>query len=139
MDISAEAALKIEAGSHLKGEHEIPMVTTSEDAVPKGSLQHSLGFLYAPKHPDPSYRYEARTIPLELGQALVFSLAALHGATTNRATTTRWSCDTRMINAFAPLVRKASDRFEPLSRSPASINAERYLAATRDSEGRTPR
>ena len=67
-------------------------------------------------------------LPLHLGQVVVFSLALLHGMVVNTSAITRWSCDARIKNSFAsPEVR--AERFMPLSRSPVTRAADRYLRA----------
>ncbi len=131
VDMDEGAALLMEPGSNAKGEHEIPFrsVPPADPSVTRGSAKHQLGFLYAPKAVDPSYPLRAVPVPLRVGQVVAFCLSTLHGSELNRSTVTRWSCDARLVNAFAPVKRAKEGIFVPLSRSPATRSAERYLRA----------
>src|SRR5262249_35005727 len=63
VDLDDGAALRVEPGSHLKSEAEIPFVRT-ESADPllvKGSPKHQLGYPYAPQVLDE--RYPLKTVP----------------------------------------------------------------------------
>ena len=65
-----------------------------------------------------------------MGQALVFSLATVHGSTHNGGTTTRWSTDIRMVNALAPVdLSGRPDYYEVLSSSVVSDRARAFELA----------
>ena len=93
-------SLQVAPGSHVWAEKAHPTERTARPDVPKGSVKHSLGFIYEnPKQlVSPC---EMRPIPLKLGQMVVFSLALLHGQEVNRSTRTRFSLDCRLANAMA--------------------------------------
>lgn len=133
VEMDAGSALRVEPGSNLKGEGEIPFesVENPDKSVTKGSLKHQLGFLYAPKVLREGYPLNAVPVPLRLGQVLAFGLSTLHGSLVNESSRTRWSCDSRIMNAFAPIKRAKEGVYEPLARSPVTRSAERYLEASR--------
>jgi hypothetical protein len=134
VDLDEGAALRLEPGSNAKAERDIPFVPIppADPSVTRGSTKHKLGFLYAPKALDPSYPLKAVPVPMRVGQALAFCLSTLHGSDLNRSTSTRWSCDARAMNAFAPVKRPKEGVFTPVFRSALTRSAERYLRANED-------
>ena len=127
--LDAGNALKVQGGSHLVPEREIPLVQTQSEDVTKGSKKHSMGFLYAPKMIDPSYRLSMRPVPLSLGQVLAFSLATLHGTEGNDSNNTRWSVDMRIVNRYAPVDLSARPTYyQPLCQSAVTKLADAYEA-----------
>lgn len=131
VDLTAEESLQVYPGSHLHPESDYPLeqIENPDPAVRKGSAKHSLGFLYAPKKMEESVADHMIGIPLKKGQALVFSLPIVHGCVENKGKVTRWSTDTRVVNAFAPVdLSLRPDYYEPLSRSSVTEQAEAYLS-----------
>lgn len=131
VDLDERATIRIEPGSHLKAEGAIPFTRRDnlDPSIVKGSPKHRLGYPYAPQQLDPRYPAAMTPIPLRVGQALAFSLAELHGTVVNLSEGTRWSCDTRIINPFAPLQRVKPGVYTELSRGPVTRAAQRYLDA----------
>jgi Phytanoyl-CoA dioxygenase (PhyH) len=103
VDVSAQSSLSVLSGSHLRPESDFPTTQIENPEVNKGSVRHQLGFLYAPKIIDPSRTVNMQPVPLALGEALIFSLATVHGSIENRGQISRWSSDIRVVNALAPL------------------------------------
>ena len=130
--LDAGNALKVQGGSHLVPEREIPLVQTQSEDVTKGSKKHSMGFLYAPKMIDPSYRLTMQAVPLSLGQVLAFSLATLHGTEGNNSNNTRWSVDMRIVNRYAPVDLSARPTYyRPLFSSAVTKLADAYEATNK--------
>lgn len=129
-----EGSLGVISGSHLEAESAYPYVETRSPNVERNSVMHQMGFLYAPK----KMRAEdiARLEPTDthLGEALVFSLASVHGQVVNKSTVTRFSTDIRVVNAFAPIDwARLADKgyYKEFSASPITLAARRYEAAQR--------
>ena len=101
--------------------------------VEKGSVKHSLGFIY---NPPKRLIKEPPTIPVPVkpGQMIVFSLALLHGQRVNTSVRTRVSMDCRLANSLAPIALSRSrdaNYYERLSISPVTSQAIRYAEANR--------
>ncbi|MBI3251410.1 MAG: methyltransferase domain-containing protein [Candidatus Andersenbacteria bacterium] len=127
--LDAGNALKVQGGSHLVPEREIPLLQTKSEDVTKGSKKHGMGFLYAPKVIDPSYKLSMQPVPLSLGQVLAFSLATLHGTEGNTSNNTRWSVDMRIVNRYAPVDLSARPTYyRPLFGSAVTKIADAYEA-----------
>ena len=116
------------SGSHAKTEAEYPTVERDSSHA-KGSEGHKLGFLYAPKklvdHID------SQPVPLQVGEALIFGSALVHGQEVNRSADTRFSVDVRLVNSFAPIQWERNvhaDYYEVLTVSPVTAQARRYAA-----------
>jgi len=103
VDVPKESSLSVLSGSHIRPESDFPTTQIENPEVNKGSVRHQLGFLYAPKIIDPSRTVNMQPVPLALGEALIFSLATVHGSIENRGQVSRWSSDIRVVNALAPL------------------------------------
>ncbi|MFN8634353.1 MAG: phytanoyl-CoA dioxygenase family protein [Chloroflexota bacterium] len=132
VDLPAESSLSVLSGSHVRPESDFPVTQTQSAEVTKGSNLHKIGFPYAPKVMDPAPLAGIVAVPVKLGQALVFSLATVHGSTHNGGTTTRWSTDIRVANALAPIDLSARpEYYELLSSSAVSDGARAYEIAER--------
>ena len=98
-----DGSLGVISGSHIEPDSAYPYEVVENPGVSRGDAMHQMGFLYAPKR----MRDEdiARLTPAgtKLGEALVFSLAIVHGQIVNRASVTRFSTDIRMVNSLAPV------------------------------------
>ena len=68
VDVSAESALSILSGSHIRPESDFSTVQipNPDPAVTKGSPKHQLGFLYAPKQMDFQQLQGIKPVPLKL-------------------------------------------------------------------------
>jgi len=137
VDVPYLSALKVMSGSHIQSEKAFPttQIENPDSSVKKGSLKHQLGFLYAPKKMDSSVERKMVPIPLKVGQALAFSLSTVHGSIINQGSTTRWSTDIRLMNAFAPVdLSMRPDYYIPLSCSAMTAQAEQYFRANQKVE-----
>ena len=134
VDLDAGNTLRVQPDSHTIPETAIPLIQIASRNVQKGSAKHKLGFLYAPKVIDPAYPLKMHPVPLRFGQILAFSLATLHGTTSNDSTVTRWSTDLRIINQFAPVDLSARPTYyQPCLNSPATAIAQAYQATNQAS------
>jgi Phytanoyl-CoA dioxygenase (PhyH) len=131
-DTGLDGSLGVISGSHIEPDSAYPYDMIENPGVSRGDTMHQMGFLYAPKR----MRDEdiARVTPAgtRLGEALVFSLALVHGQVVNRSSVTRFSTDIRMINSLAPVdwARfEARDRYKKISVSPMTEAARLYEAA----------
>lgn len=131
-------ALRVEAGSHVKREVDIPLIQTQSQDVQKGSDKHSIGFLYAPKMVDPAYPLNMVPVPLSIGEVLIFSLATFHGTAGNESNITRWSVDTRVVDAHAPGIKARASYYRPLASSPSTTVAQAYQHANSQAGEATP-
>lgn len=131
VNLEKESSLSVLSGSHVLSESHFPTTQIpSPEGVVKGSVKHGMGFLYAPKLMDPSIEEKMTSIPLRVGQALLFSLSTVHGSIENRGKATRWSIDTRVMNAFAPVDLSARPQYyEGLSSSCVTDCAKLYFTA----------
>jgi hypothetical protein len=128
--VPAEAALCMLSGSHVWQEADVPFVQEQSADVSKGSVRHQLGFVYAPKLIDPEVTARVEPVALELGHAVVFSGAIVHGTAANNAATCRWTSDVRFINALAPYNENQRDGYyAPLCRTAMTRVARTYEAA----------
>ncbi|XZN90165.1 MAG: phytanoyl-CoA dioxygenase family protein [Microcoleus sp.] len=126
-DVPPESALSVLSGSHIRPESDFSLTQIENPEVSKGSVKHQLGFLYAPKLIDPSCTADMQPVPLAVGEALIFSLATVHGSVENRGLVCRWSSDIRVVNGLAPLNPSLkAGYYEKLSRSVVSETAEAY-------------
>lgn len=132
VDLESRSSLSVLSGSHILPENRFPtkQIQQKDSGVIRGSAKHQLGFLYAPKVMDDSIEPQMTAIPLKVGQALIFSLATVHGSVLNKGLSTRWSTDIRVMNGLAPV--DFSDRpnyYEVVSESPITFSAKKYLEA----------
>jgi|ERR1700722_14944026 len=130
VELPSESSLKVLSGSHIHSEENYPTIQIEnlDAAVRKGTAKHQLGFLYAPKVMDPSIEKEMEPVPLKVGQALLFSLATVHGSLVNSGTVSRWSSDMRVMHALAPVDLSARpDYYKPLSYSVVTECAKKYF------------
>jgi sporadic carbohydrate cluster 2OG-Fe(II) oxygenase len=119
-------ALLVAPGSHIWPEEELENRKKQAD---KGSVKHSLGFMYAPKELRRPVNLKPLTV--KVGQMIVFSLSLLHGQEVNRSTRTRVSMDVRVANSLAPIQweRSKANYYQPLSVSPLREQALKYYEA----------
>jgi sporadic carbohydrate cluster 2OG-Fe(II) oxygenase len=134
VDLPKESSLGVMSGTHVLPESMFPtkQIISEDPMVTKGSDKHKLGFLYAPKIMDSSIGKEMQFIPLNIGQALVFSLATVHGSVINQGNVTRWSTDIRVVNQLAPVdLTNRPDYYEPnaFNNCPLTYAAKTYLKA----------
>lgn len=130
VDVPEESSLSLLSGSHVRAEKEFPMTQTVSPDVTKGSIKNQLGFLYAPKCISPELTAEATPVALKVGEVLIFSQATIHGSRINAGATTRWTSDTRIVNALVSLRPELkTGYYEPLRRSAVTEFAERYYSA----------
>lgn len=137
VDLEANSSLGMLSGSHILSESFFPTVQIQnpDTQVTKGSAKHQLGFLYAPKLMDSSIEKNMKKIPLKIGQALIFSLSTVHGSVVNSGQFTRWSIDTRVLNALAPVDLTARPNYyEFLNASPVTACAKKYFEANLKTE-----
>ncbi|MCK4934688.1 MAG: phytanoyl-CoA dioxygenase family protein [Simkaniaceae bacterium] len=130
VDLTAKSSLEVLSGSHTASETLFPTtkIQNTDKKITKGSDIHQLGFLYAPKLMNDSISEKMQGIPLKVGQALIFSLALVHGSTMNRGPSTRFSTDIRILNAFAPVDLSARPNYyETLCHSTVTTAAKQYL------------
>ncbi len=130
VEVPAASSLAVLPGSHLRPESDFPTRQIQSADVTKGSAKHQLGFLYAPKLIDPNCLKTMQSIPMALGDLLIFSLATVHGSEENQGQTCRWSSDVRVMNALAPVdLSMRPTYYQPLSRSVVTVAAELYHQA----------
>jgi ectoine hydroxylase-related dioxygenase (phytanoyl-CoA dioxygenase family) len=130
VDVPAEAALCILAGSHVWAESDVPFAQSQDAEVTKGSVRHQLGFAYAPKVIDARVTAQVEPAPAALGEAVAFAGAIVHGTVANNASTCRWTTDIRFISAQAPVnANQRSGYYEPLCRCAMTRIAHAYAAA----------
>lgn len=132
VDLTEGNSLKLLPGSHLRPESDFPFdhVTNPDATIVKGSKKHQLGFLYAPKVLKGIKEDEMLAVPIKVGQFLTFSLATLHGSVVNNSNVSRWSTDTRICNAFAPVDLSARPTYyESLCRSVVTRASMAYFEA----------
>jgi sporadic carbohydrate cluster 2OG-Fe(II) oxygenase len=125
-DTDVGNSLLVAPGSHVWPEEELEEGKKQAD---KGSVKHSLGFMYAPKRL--GRPIEVKPLPVKVGQMIVFSLSLLHGQEVNRSTRTRVSMDVRVANSLAPIQweRSKQNYYQPLSVSPLREQALKYYEA----------
>jgi ectoine hydroxylase-related dioxygenase (phytanoyl-CoA dioxygenase family) len=134
VDLPAESSLSVLSGSHTRPESDFPVTQTQSAEVKKGSELHKIGFPYAPKVMDADPLAGIQAVPVKAGQALIFSLATVHGSVLNAGPIARWSTDIRVVNALAPVdLSKRPDYYEPMSSSVVSDRARAYEIAERGS------
>src|SRR4051812_6742125 len=83
VDLPAESSLSVLSGSHTRPESDFPVTQTQSAEVTKGSDLHKMGFPYAPKVMDPGPLADIQAVPVRAGEALIFSLATVHGSVQN--------------------------------------------------------
>jgi ectoine hydroxylase-related dioxygenase (phytanoyl-CoA dioxygenase family) len=106
VDLPAEGSLEVADGSHRRYIPEPVALAEGATGVTRGSRRHALGFPYAPRVLPPEALEGLHGVPIRVGQALIFSLALVHGTVCNRSTVTRWSADIRVAPAsFADQAR----------------------------------
>lgn len=121
--------LSMMSGSHTMTAEEIPYEDTISEDVEKGSLKHSLGFLYAPRKLPDWVNKQMVSVPVFPGQALVFAKSTVHGQEINHSSQTRMTCDVSLVNSLAPVHWYRSvhkDYYEPLCSSPITEIARQY-------------
>jgi len=130
VDLPAESSLSVLSGSHVRPEADFPVTQTQSSEVTKGSDLHKIGFPYAPKVMDANPLVGIRAVPVKAGEALIFSLATVHGSTLNAGRIARWSTDIRVVNALAPVdLSERPDYYERMSSSVVSDRARAYEVA----------
>ena len=130
-DLDSRGALRFVSGSHVKAEAEYGIVPLSEAPWPKGSRKHQLGFPYAPKKITADISADLISVPMTVGQAIVFSPSLIHGQEINDMETTRVSVDLRLIERTAPIKFRqdlTQRGYVPLGLSAVAEVAKRYYA-----------
>lgn len=127
--MTKDNTLSLEPGSHgfVDTRYEYDKVVSP--TVQKGSLKHQLGFPYMPGILRNKNHCALTPIPVNVGQALVFNLSALHGQELNNGECTRFSTDFRLTNSFANRNTSRSvheDYYCLLTESPLHIQAKSY-------------
>lgn len=131
-EMTAESAVRVVSGSHVAADAEYPYSQHVSPDVTIRSPKHQLGFPYAPRLLDPELVGRTETVPLRVGQALVFGLSLVHGHGRSLGRRTRFSSDIRVVNSLAPVSWSRGvrdDYYVPLCSSAVSRSARRYLAA----------
>ncbi len=103
VDLPKEAAIQVAPRTHIIGEKDIQLSSLPEPLWKKGSSKHALGFPYAPQKLDAKAEKDLQTVPLNIGQAMLFSPSLVHGQMCNQSSITRFSIDVRFLNANAPI------------------------------------
>ncbi|MGA1933318.1 hypothetical protein ACH5BF_11495 [Arcobacter sp. YIC-464] len=129
VDLDENSALQVEAKSHKRGT--LPYTKIESASVKKGSMENQLGYLYAPKLIDETFKINANPIPLNFGQVLILGLGTIHGQETNSSNTTRWSIDIRVKNSFSTSNVKEG-YYTNLTSSIVSKYAQEYYKACND-------
>ena len=132
VDLSAESSLSVLSGSHVRPDSDLPTTQNPNPnpAITKGSPMHRLGFPYAPKKIEPASLVGLHPVPLKFGEALIFTIATVHGSDENRGDGSRWSTDVRVVNALAPVELSARPNYyEPLSLSVVTDRAYAHAEA----------
>lgn len=140
-DMGAEGVLRVISGSHVSPDSAYPYVQQVSPEVAIRSPKHQLGFPYAPRllDLDPLLVDRAESVPLTVGQALVFGLSLVHGHDVNAGARTRFSTEICIVNSLASVPRKRGDHddyYAPLCWSAVSLSAQRYLAANEGRESK---
>jgi hypothetical protein len=131
--------LRVISGSHVSPDSAYPYLQQGSPDVTIRWPKHQLGFPYAPRLLDPLLVDRAESVPLTVGQALVFGLSLVHGHDVNAGARTRFSTDIRIVNSLVSVPRKRSDHddyYAPLCSSAVSLSAQRYLAANEGQESK---
>lgn len=134
VDVGPAGALSVVPGSHLESDAAYPHRRIDSAEVAKGSVRHKLGVPYAPHRILTDLSGRTRAVPARRGQALVIALSLIHGQAVNRARTTRFSTDIRVVNSQAPIPwsrNVRADFYVPLCTSPVLAQAQAYEAANR--------
>lgn len=131
VDVPVESTISILPGSHIRPESDFPTTQVDNAQVEKGSDKHRiLGVPYSYKVIDPACTANMQPVPLKLGEAVIFSLATVHGSVENRGKNCRWSSDIRVVNSLALLQSSVKPGFyEQLSSSVVSEIANTYNKA----------
>ena len=101
-DLDKKSCLRFLPKSHLKNEKDFISAKDITSTVEKGSRKHSMGYPYAPKIPEKGID-KLKPIPIKVGEFMVFPPATMHGQSINNGSSTRFSCDFRIVNTFAPI------------------------------------
>lgn len=128
-DMDEHCALRVISGSHRAPDSEYPYTDTVSPDVVARSPKHELGFPYAPRLLDPGLIDKAETVPLRVGQVLLFPLSLVHGGGIGTGTRTRFSSDIRVVNSWAPVSMSRGvhpDYFVPLCTSVVTSTAQHY-------------
>ncbi len=129
--VDADSALCVADDTHLNAEADFEVVSKGKADWDKGSPRHLMGFPYAPKKILDDLGTRLHSVPLQLGQAMIFTPALIHGQEVNRGDTTRVSTDLRIVNSLAPIHIKDKDAlrgYRELSVSAATQAARGYHA-----------
>ncbi len=131
-DPGIEGSLALIPGSHLESDRAYPWTRRESAEVAQGSSRHQLGFVYAPKDMGSAIAERMKPIHTQVGQALMFGLAIVHGQEVNRGPVTRFSTDIRIVNSMAPINWERSvrqDYYMPWCSSAVTEQARHFLAA----------
>lgn len=106
VNLPGPGSLEVAHKSHLLAMGPPPALEEGATGVTKGSRRHKLGFPYAPRVLPTEATSNMFGVPVRVGQALVFTLALVHGTTCNRSDVPRFSADIRIAPAaFAERAR----------------------------------
>jgi len=128
VDLPIESTLSVISGSNVRPDSDFPTTTevNPNPAIVKGSDIHKLGFPYATKKIVSARLSGLKPVPVRLGEAIIFTVATIHGSSINSGDRTRWSTDVRVSNIMAPIdLSGLPDYYEPLC---VSVVTERALA-----------
>lgn len=134
-EMGRASALSVITGSHLAPDTAYPFRQEVSQDVAIRSPRHQLGYHYAPRKLDPGLKQHTQTVPLAVGQVLLFGLSLVHGGGENHGPGTRFSTDIRLANMFAPVAWSRGvhqDYFVPLCTSAVTAMAQRYLQANKE-------
>lgn len=129
VNLDENSALQVEPKSHRRGT--LPYTKIESHSVKKGSKENQLGYLYAPKLIDETFKINANPIPLNFGQVLILGLGTIHGQEINNSNITRWSMDIRVKNSFS-ISNVKKGYYTKLTTSIVSEYAEEYYKACND-------
>ena len=130
-DMSESCALHVISRSHRAPDTDYPYTQTVSPDVVIRSPKHQLGFPYAPRRLNPSLMDRAETVPLRVGQGLLFPLSLVHGGGgIDMGTLTSFSSDMCVVTSWAPVSMSCGvheDYFVPLCASTVTSIARHYL------------
>lgn len=140
LELDEGSSLRMLPSSHVAPESAFEVVAHGDAPHVRGSEKHEMGFPYAPKTIAVDVG-QMIPLPLDFGQALVFTPSIVHGQDVNRGTVTRVSVDFRVVNSFAPVAFRtdpSSRGYCRLAESAVSAVARRYAEnASMQPEGST--
>ena len=122
-------ALRVVSGSHVRAETDYTIISLGKAAWGRGSPKHQMGFPHTPKKIVDDLSGQLKPITLQVGQAMMFSPALVHGLEVNTGSKTRISIDLRIVSSLAPIMGREeaeSHGYRVLSASAATSAARSY-------------